>query len=131
MAITPSKVDFSNINEVQNGQGITPEHINNPLKASALAQAVVTNDVDTTDIDKVGTPTFQIINDTNPHIKVSHLKGATGAKIVSISEVGTDDSGGIVYQMNFDGAPPATFVSPPPTKLMQSLLDWGKRKMGK
>lgn len=119
MAITPSKVDFNNISEVQNGQGITPEHINYPLKASALAQAIATNPINTDEIANTEkTPSLEIINPTtNPQLKAINLKGATGAKIVKTEEVGVDSNGGIVYKQTFDDGSTANFTSPQPTKL--------------
>lgn len=119
MAIKPDKVNFNNIDEVKNGDGITPEHINYPLKASALAQAIATNSIDTTEIANTKkTPSLEIINPTtNPQLKAINLKGATGAKIVKTEEVGVDSNGGIVYKQTFDDGSTATFTSPQATKL--------------
>lgn len=121
MAITPQKVNFSEINEVQNGQGITPEHINYPLRASALAQSIATNPINTDEIANTEkTPSLEIINPTtNPQLKAINLKGATGAKLVSQTFKGTDSStGGFIYEQLFDDGTTATFITPPPTKLL-------------
>lgn len=117
MAITPSKVDFNNIDEVQNGDGITPEHINYPLRASALVQSLATTQPDNTNAGNIGTPKVSIDNSSgSPRFKFENLKGATGAKVTGITKVG-ETAEGIQYQMNFDGASPATFISPAPKKL--------------
>lgn len=84
MAITPKKVDFSTINEVVNGGGISPEHINAPLQASAYAQELAKNQPDNSEANNVGTPSVEII-ETNgtPQFKFKNIKGASGNVIVA------------------------------------------------
>lgn len=120
MAITPQKVNFSEINEVQNGQGITPEHINYPLKASALAQSIATNPINTDEIANTEkAPSLEIINPTNnPQLKAINLKGATGAKIISQRFVEANaTTGGYKYEQTYDNNTTVQFEIPQPTKL--------------
>ena len=77
MAITPKKVDFSTINEVVNGGGISPEQINAPLQASAYAQELATNQPDVSEANGSGDASVEII-ETNgkPQFKFKNIKGA-------------------------------------------------------
>lgn len=80
--ITPTKVDFSSISEVVVGSGVTPEHINAPLQASAYAQELATNQPDVSEANNVGTPSVEII-ETNgtPQFKFKNIKGVIGSII--------------------------------------------------
>ena len=79
MAITPEKVNFNNISEVTNGSGITSNHINYPLKASAYAQALATNQPNIINANKVGIPSVTIEEiDGTPRFKFENLKGVAG-----------------------------------------------------
>lgn len=113
MAITPTKIDFNNINEIENGDGILPQVINAPLKASAFVQAVITNPINQDEIAS-GTPSVSIEgqNTNAPYIKVKGLKGGTGAKLVSQVLQGQDGNGGNIYLQTFDDGTTATFTAP-------------------
>ena len=77
MAITPQKVNFNNIEEVKAGDGITPDHINAPLKASALSQALATNPIDISEIASDKEPSLEIVGveNNNPRLKATGLQG--------------------------------------------------------
>lgn len=79
MAITPKKVDFSTINEVVNGGGISPEQINAPLQASAYAQELAKNQPDISEANGSGDASVEII-ETNgkPQFKFKNIKGEKG-----------------------------------------------------
>jgi hypothetical protein len=81
----PTKIVLSQINggnEYNNGDGVGANAINNAIEASAWAQALGTNQPNTENVDKVGTPTVSIetMSDGTPRLKFENLKGEQGEK---------------------------------------------------
>lgn len=67
-------------NRYKNGDGINADTINSAIEASAYAQALATNQPDTTNANNVGTPTVSIQMTANgtPQLKFENLKGEEG-----------------------------------------------------
>jgi hypothetical protein len=78
----PKKIDLSKINggNTYGYEGIQPNAINDPIQASAYAQALATNQPDISNIDGVGTPSVSIREnaDGTPQLVFSNLKGDAG-----------------------------------------------------
>lgn len=87
MELKPKIIDFSQINggnEYADGDGVGAEAINGSLEASAYAQALATNGIDTTNIES-GAPRLYIKQnaDGTPQIVAEGLKGQKGDSGIS------------------------------------------------
>ena len=89
MAITPEKVNFNNLNEIKNGDGILPELVNAPLRASAYAQEIAesvkgvgSNQPNTMHANEVGETQVLIetLADGTKRLVFANLKGQQGEK---------------------------------------------------
>lgn len=109
--LTPKKLDLTQINngeEYINGDSVQASAINSALQSSAFTQALVTNEVDDSKANNVGTPRVYIAGqDTeNPHLVFENLKGESARTPVPEFNVGDTVSGSItLYPLweNFNG----------------------------
>jgi hypothetical protein len=86
--LKPKKIDFSTINggnEYENNDAVQPNMINGVLSASAYAQALATNPIDSSMIETDAEPKIYIkeTSDGTPQIVAVGLKGKTGNSGVS------------------------------------------------
>jgi hypothetical protein len=129
------KIILSEINggkQYENGDGIQPDAINAPIQASAYAQALATNIPNTDEAYLVGTPSVQIEEDENgtPRFKFTHLKGFTGAKLVSRVLLGETENGSYIYLDTFDDGTTCEFISPV-GRTPDRISDWmGTKQIG-
>lgn len=80
--LSPTKMDINRINggnEYTNADGLQAETINAVVESGAWVQALATNTPDTSNANKVGTPSVTIDQSGNtPKFVFAYLKGDTG-----------------------------------------------------
>lgn len=111
--LTPKKINLAEINggkQYEINDGIQPNAINDPIQASAYAQALATTQPNYANAGEYGIPKVAIEEvDGAPRFKFEDLRGAS---IRDIKPSGQDENGGNIYTITIEDGKQFTFTAP-------------------